>query len=286
MFYQKKEDTMFDWRLFLVLVLVCVPGVLVVVPAALSSAEATARKRLPEGKEMPRREVMLAATLVQTFLLIAIAAAAGTALAPRVGLGAPFFEALVAGEPLWPALQPQLLPALGLSVAGALVFLAAYYGFFVRRLDPETVHTIDELRNRIGIRGRVLYGGVVEEVFMRWGLMTVLVWLGALLVGKPSAGVMWAAILLSGVLFGLGHAPGYLAAGARRTPMFFAATIFLNLWAGMIFAWLYWHYGLEAAMIGHALFHLVWWPVDVRVYRGTLLPTPPPLKGDASGEVF
>jgi len=277
---------MFDWKLFLVLVLVCVPGVLVIVPGALSSAEAMGRKRLPEGKEMPRREVMLAATLVQTFLVVAIAAAAGTVLAPRVGLGAPFFEALVSGEPLWPALQPQLLPALGLSVAGALVFLATYYGFFVRRLDPETVHPIDELRNRIGIWGRVLYGGIAEEVLMRWGLMTVLVWLGALLVGEPSAGVMWAAILLSGVLFGLGHAPGYIAAGARPTPMFYMAIIFLNLWAGTIFAWLYWHYGLAAAMIGHALFHLVWWPVDVRVYRGTLHPTPPPLKGGASGQVL
>ena len=276
---------MFDWKLFLVLVLVCVPGVLVVVPGALSRMEATARKRLPEGKEMPRKEVMLAATLVQTLALIAIAAAGGTALAPRVGFGAPFFEALVSGEPLWPALQPQLLPALGLSVAGALLFLAAYYGFFARRLDPESMRSLEEMRNRIGIWGRVLYGGIVEEVLMRWGLMTVLVWLGALLVGEPSAGVIWAAILLSGILFGVGHAPGYLNVGARPTPMFFAATIFLNLWAGTIFAWLYWHYGLEAAMIGHALFHLVWWPVDVRVYRRTLHPTPPPLEGSASGEV-
>jgi hypothetical protein len=263
---------MFDWKLFLVLVLVCVPGVLVVVPGALASAEATARKRLPEGKEMPRREVMLVATVVQTLATVAIAAAAGTVLAPRVGLGAPFFEALVAGEPLWPALRPQLLPALGLSVAGALLFLAVYYGFFVRRLDPGSVHAIDELRNRIGIWGRVLYGGVVEEVLMRWGLMTVLVWLGALLVGQPSAGVMWAAILLSGVLFGLGHAPGYIAAGCKPTPIFFAGILFLNLWAGTIFAWLYWHYGLEAAMIGHALFHVVWWPVDVRLYRRREVP--------------
>jgi hypothetical protein len=267
---------MFDWKLFLVLVLVCVPGLLVVVPGVLSSAEATARKRLPEGKEMPRREVMLAVTVVQSLAYFAIAAAAGAMLAPRVGLRAPFFEALIRGEPLWPALRPQLLPALGLSVAGALVFLAAYYGFFCRRLDAETVYVMDELRNKLGIWGRVLYGGVVEEVLIRWGLMTVLVWLGALLVGEPSAGVMWAAILLSGILFGLGHAPSYLAAGCRRTPMFFAAAIFLNLWAGTIFAWLYWHYGLEAAMIGHALFHLVWWPVDVRVYRGTLRPTSPP----------
>jgi hypothetical protein len=277
---------MFDWKLFLVLVLVCVPGVLVVVPGALASAEATARKRLPEGKEMPRREVMLVATVVQTLATVAIAAAAGTVLAPRVGLGAPFFEALVAGEPLWPALRPQLLPALGLSVAGALLFLAVYYGFFVRRLDPGSVHAIDELRNRIGIWGRVLYGGVVEEVLMRWGLMTVLVWLGALLVGQPSAGVMWAAILLSGVLFGLGHAPGYIAAGCKPTPIFFAAILFLNLWAGTIFAWLYWHYGLEAAMIGHALFHVVWWPVDVRLYRRSLHPTPPPLEEGAAGQVL
>jgi hypothetical protein len=277
---------MFDWKLFLVLVLVCVPGVLVAVPAALSSAVATARKRLPEGKEMPPRKVMLAITLVQTFLLVAIAAAAGTALAPRVGLGAPFFEALAGGEPVWPALRPQLLPTLGLSVAGTLVLLAAYYGFFRRRLDPETAHTIDELRNKLGIWGRVLYGGVVEEVLMRWCLMTILVWLGTLLVGEPSAGVMWATILLSGVLFGLGHGPSYIAAGARPTPLFFAAIVFLNLWVGTIFGWLYWHYGLEAAMIGHALFHLVWWPVDVRLYRGAPHPTPPPLKESASGEVL
>lgn len=276
---------MFDWKIFLVLVLVCVPGVLVVVPGALASAEATARKRLPEGKEMPRREVMLAVTVVQNLLLIAIVAAAGTALAPRVGLGAPFFEALAGGEPVWPALRPQLLPALGLGVAGTLVLLAAYYGFFRRRLDPETAHTVDELRNKMGIWGRVLYGGIVEEVLMRWGLMTFFVWLGALLVGEPSAGVMWTAILLSGILFGLGHAPSYLAAGARPTPMFFALAVFLNLWAGTIFAWLYWQHGLAAAMIGHALFHLVWWPVDVRVYRSTLHPTAPTLKEDASGQV-
>ena len=276
---------MFDWRLFLVLVLVCVPGVLVVVPGALSSALTTARKQLPEGKEMPRREVMLATAFVPPFLLIAIAAATGTALAPRVGLGSPVFEALIAGEPVWFALRPQLLPALGLGVAGTLVLLAAYYGFFRRQLDPETAHTIDELRNKLGIWGRVLYGGVAEEILMRWGLMTLLVWLGTLLVGEPSAGVMWAAILLSGVLFGLGHGPSYVAAGARPTPMFFAAIVLLNLWAGTIFAWLYWHYGLEAAMIGHALFHLVWWPVDVRVCRGAPHPTPLPLEGGASGEV-
>jgi hypothetical protein len=273
---------MFDWKLFLVLVLVCVPGLLVVIPGMLLKVEATARKQLPEGKGLPRREVMFAGMLMPPFVLIALAAAGGTALAPRVGFGAPFFEALVSGEPLWPALQPQLLPTFGLGVAGTLLFMAAYYGFFARRLDPGSAHSLEEMRSNLGIWGRVLYGGIVEEVLMRWGLMTVLVWLGALLVGEPSTGVIWAAILLSGILFGLAHAPNAIAAGARPTPMLFVAVVFLNLWGGTIFAWLYWHYGLAAAMMGHALFHLVWWPVDVRMYRRARHPS---LRENASGKI-
>jgi hypothetical protein len=62
-------------------------------------------------------------------LLVAAAAAAGTALAPRIGLEAPFFAALVSGESIWQAPQPQLLPALMLGVGGALAIVAAYYLF-------------------------------------------------------------------------------------------------------------------------------------------------------------
>ena len=79
--------------------------------------------------------------------------------------------------------------------------------------------------------------------------------------------VVWFAIVVSGVLFGLVHAPSYLAAGCRKSPMFFTAVISLNLGASLIFGWLYWQVGLEAAMIGHMLFHLVWWPFDAVLYR-------------------
>jgi len=47
-------------------------------------------------------------------------------------------------------------------------------------------------------------------------------------------------------------------------------------------AWLYWHYGLASAMIGHALFHLVWWPVDVRMARSARHPI---LQEEASGKI-
>ena len=258
---------MFDWKLFTIIILICVPGVLVAVPGVIAKFEVTAQTKLPKGKRLPHRGVMLAVALVQTFFLITIASAAGTMLASRVSMGAPFFKSLAAGEPVWPALRTQLLPTLAFGVVGTPVFLAVYYGFFRPRLDPETVKAIDELRYNLGIWGRLLYGGIVEEILMRWGLMTFLVWLGTWIVGGPSTAVIWIVILITGVVFGLGHAPGVLTAGAKPSTMFYTTIIFLNLGAGTIFAWLYWQQGLVSAMIGHALFHLLWWPVDVIVHK-------------------
>ena len=258
---------MFDWPLFLAVLLACVPGILVTIPSSLRTITKVAEQQMPPDQEMPPQVTLILASSLQSLLLFAIAAAVGTALASRVGLSAPVFEALVTGASLWPALQPMLLPALVIGTGGALLFVAAYYLFFRRKLDRETVRAMEELRNGIGMAGRLLYGGIAEEVLTRWGLMTLFVWLGSLLTGGAGPAVMWAAIVISGVLFGLGHAPGYLAAGCRKSAMFFTAMISLNLWASLIFGWLYWQYGLEAAMMGHMLFHLVWWPFDMRYYQ-------------------
>jgi hypothetical protein len=43
--------------------------------------------------------------------------------------------------------------------------------------------------------------------------------------------------------------------------------IILNLWATLICGWLFWQYGLLAAMIAHMLYHLVWLPFDLHFYR-------------------
>jgi len=200
-------------------------------------------------------------------ILVAIAAAVGTALAYRVDLQAPFFEAWVSGEPLLSALQPQIIPTLIGGVGGAIIFIAAYYLIFRPRLDNQTVKSMESLRKGLGIWSRILYGGIYEEVLTRWGLMSLFVWLGSLLAGDPTAVVVWAAIVISGVLFGLGHLPSYLAAGCQKTPMFFALMISLNLWAALIFGWLFWQYGLVSAMLAHMLFHIIWLPFDMYFYR-------------------
>ena len=180
----------------------------------------------------------------------------------HTNLGAPFFQALLSEASAWNEFRLQILPALGLGIGGALIFLLLYYLVFRPRLDDQTVVAMEDLRMRNGILGRVLYGGVVEEVMMRFGCMNLLVWgFQAILGGRPWAGI-WLAIVVSGILFGIGHIPSYLQAGCKRSAWFYAAEIALNLWAALIFGWLFARFGLLAAMMAHAVFHLVWYPFD------------------------
>ena len=209
--------------------------------------------------------------MLQNAVIVAIAAAIGTVLTPRVGLHAPFFEALVAGEPLWPTLMLQLVPTLLIGLGGSLLFLAVYYWFVRPRLDEHTIQRAEDLRRNLGVWGRLLYGGIVEEVLFRWGLMSLLIWLGVELFGAATSGVVWTAIVMTGILFGLGHLPSHFAIGCRKTPLFIGSVIGLNLWVALLFGWLFWQVGLLAAILAHMLFHLVWLPFEFRRVHETAL---------------
>ncbi len=202
--------------------------------------------------------------IVQNLVLVAIAAAVGTALAPQVGLSAPVFEAIANGEPIPSDLSEMILPILAVTAILVIPFLLAYYGYIRSRLGKETVKVVEEIRIQLGLSGRLLFGGLVEEILTRWGLMTLFVWLGTLLVDPATSAVYWAAIVVSGLLFGLAHLPGLLAAGAQKSSLLYMSAIGTNLWVSLGFGWLYWQYGLIAAVAGHMLFHLAWYPLDLR----------------------
>ncbi|MFC7193832.1 type II CAAX prenyl endopeptidase Rce1 family protein [Halosimplex aquaticum] len=106
---------------------------------------------------------------------------------------------------------------------------------------------------------RFLYGGITEELLLRFGVMSAIAFVGWYVTGRrtggPRAGVMWTAIVVSAVLFGVGHLPA-LAQAVSLTPALIARTVLLNAVAGVLFGWLYWRRNLEAAMIAHASFHL------------------------------
>ena len=264
---------MAPWQMILVLILVSLPGILITTPTLVGKMLPILAEKLPEDQKIPPARTLKFVMAVQVLVLVSVFAVLGGMTAPKVGLSAPFFEALVARSRLWTAAKPQMLPMMIGGVAGGLVLVAAYYLFFRPRLDRPTVRHMEDLRMQMGLAGRLLYGGVLEEVLTRWGLMSVAAWIGLKLAGEVTPAVMWAAIAVSGIIFGLLHIPNYVLTGSKLSPMFASLMVFLNLWASLVFGWLFWQYGLLAAIGAHMLFHLVWYPFD-RYYAAQHEPLP------------
>lgn len=198
--------------------------------------------------------VISLASLAQSALLLALAVWAGVALAPAVGLRAPAFEAAVTGRPIGSALRSQFLPGLIAGVPGGLLLFAVF------RYAPASLVEVQE-RFAIPLVARVLYGGITEELLLRWGLMTALVWLAWRFLqhrrGAVRAGFVWLAIAGSALIFGAGHLPAASILVGTMDATVVAFVIGVNTVFGLLFGYLFWRHGLESAMIAHALAHVV-----------------------------
>jgi membrane protease YdiL (CAAX protease family) len=119
-----------------------------------------------------------------------------------------------------------------------------------------------------------LDAGVQEEIFSRLFLMTLLAWLGGLVRrgedGRPSRGVVWTAIILSGLTFGWGHVDDQIYGAEIAGAL--AAVMLVNTALGVTFGWLYWKQGLESAILAHFLVDAVGSAVVIPAYMsGSLL---------------
>ena len=207
--------------------------------------------------------VIKALSLVQPTVLLALAAFVGVLLAAKVGLSAPVAEAVAASgarRRLVAALRPQVVPGvLGSVVGAASVLLTA--AVFKPFMTAETVARISAFAKLLPLPMRFLYGGITEEVLMRWGLMTLLVWAAWRLFqkerSKPGAICFILAILVSALVFGLGHLPVAFILLGELTAAVVLFVIVANSAFGIVAGYLYWKFGLESAMIAHLLGHVV-----------------------------
>lgn len=82
--------------------------------------------------------------------------------------------------------------------------------------------------------------------------MTFFIWIATKLFKQsvPSKINIMVSIFLAAVIFGLGHLP-ITASLTTITPIVVSRAIFLNGIGGIVFGWLFWKKGLEAAIIAH-----------------------------------
>lgn len=196
--------------------------------------------------------------LIQPLMLTIIGVGTGCALAHRVGLGAPFVSAILARASLdFAALRRAAIAAIAVALAGAVV-LIWFYAF----TGQTEIMGSDAAPSLVT---RVLYGGITEELMVRWGLMSFLLWVIWRLRGRPvqpGATSAWIAISIAALIFGAGHLPVAFATFAEVSPILIGAILVGNFLPGVGFGWLFWKHGIEAAILGHALTHIfaaVWW---------------------------
>lgn len=211
--------------------------------------------------ELPLSPMLLKVlSVVQTSVLLALAVLAGVRLAPKVGLHAPVAKALVHGGSIGSALRPQLLPGLVGGLAGG----AAIAGIWLVSkpfLSERFVTRGVEFTRALPLPTRLSYGGVTEELLLRWGMMTFLLWVFWRVFqkgqGAPRRRWVVASTVGASVLFGAGHLPIAWLLNQGLTPALVAYAVCANSAFGLVAGWLYWRKGLESAGIAHMVVHLV-----------------------------
>lgn len=250
-------------KTFLVLFGLGLLGVLTLIPMIMTQLDALP----PEMAGLPT-PVLVLLSLLNPSILLAIAVAVGTLLAHRVGLRSLVAEKVRLGTAVWPNLRPHL----PLAFVSGLIFAVVVLGLD-QLMDPfANAQMIGEMPNEgnpfTQLLLGLLYGGITEELLLRWGFMSLLAWLGWRVLqrgqGTPRPAIMWTAIILAAILFGVGHLPA-LAGIVVLTPLLIFRTILLNALGGLLFGWLFWRRNLETAMVAHAAAHVGFFIVNMAV---------------------
>jgi len=249
----------FNTRLFVILWLAGLAGVISFLLIDLNALIAILP--IPPGTEMalgiPALKLL---TVIQQAIILAVAVLVGVVLASKVGLSSPVAEAAASGGDSVSAFKPQIIPGIvgGLTGGVSLVLIAAALKPF---LSPEVLARLGEYGKILPLPTRLLYGGIIEELLLRWGLMTLLVWAVWRLFQKgqdrPKPAFFVGAILISSVVFAIGHLPMAFMLFPELTLALKLFVIVGNSAFGLIAGYLYWKKGLESAMIAHALTHVV-----------------------------
>ena len=254
-------------RLFLILFLSGMAGIVSFLLVDLSALVTLVP--VSEGSEVPViTPAFKILSLIQPTVLLVIAVLTGIALAPKVGLSAPVAEALAAGRPFLPALRPQLVPGLLGAVVGTLCIVLTA-AIFEPLLSPEILERTRAFSRLVPMPTRLLYGGITEELLLRWGFLTLVVWVVWRVlqrrVIKPTKISFVTAILVSSIVFGLGHLPVALTLLPESGIAVILFVILANSAFGVVAGYLYWKYGLEAAIIAHMFGHVL---LAIATYAG------------------
>ena len=196
-------------------------------------------------------------SVAQSSVLLLLMVWLGSVLSKKVGLTSPVIFAMAHSKDIYKELKPQILPALIGGIVGG-IFILTFLSIFSNYLPPEFL--IAGAKLTPSWYTKILYGGITEEILVRWGLMSFFVWGLYRLTQKKGSNIRphnyVLAIMISAIIFGVAHLPVAFALSTETTIPLIAYIILGNAAFGFIAGYLFWKHGLECAMGAHMIAHL------------------------------
>jgi len=192
-------------------------------------------------------------TLINPTIMLAIAIVIGVILYKKVNLKVLIIEGLITRESNW-----NLKPIIKYGIIGGLIggILITLISFIFHPFLPNEFIELGE-NMKLSLATRFLYGGFTEEILLRFGFMTLIVWVASKIIKNGKNSIYWIGILISSILFAFGHFPIVFQAVENPSISLFAYILIGNSIGGIIFGWLYWKKGLESAFIAHIFAHII-----------------------------
>lgn len=238
-------------RVTTVLVGLCVLGSLSTLPL-LIAARANAGEAYADSTS-----ALIGLAVLQTLVLFGIAAFLGLRAAAASGLpGAPLILGTVGGPVTALPARPLAISA-GLGMAAGVMIVATDLALFQNESIRVSTPAFDRTFGLNLLTG-VLYGGINEEVFMRLFLVSSIIYLLSRTLGRsnpPAPWVIWTAIVVAALVFGVSHLP-FTSLLTAITPQIILRAVLLNGIVGILCGRLYILFGIEAAMVAHAAAHV------------------------------
>jgi membrane protease YdiL (CAAX protease family) len=230
-----------NWKLFFILLAASLITTLLVLPFTLALSPALSKIFTP---------AIFIGQMVQTLVIFSIAIFFGLLLSERLGFGLPVLEGLLKGKYQGSYLKSILGLSVGMGILSGILIILLSLLFL-----PLSITLLKAEMSVATWKGFLasFYGGIGEELLFRLFLMTLFIWIFSKIkktqTGHPTNTSIWLSIILSSVLFGLGHL-GITGDLVAITPTVIIRAVLLN-GVSIIFGWLYWKKGLESAIIAH-----------------------------------
>lgn len=192
--------------------------------------------------------------LINPAVLLLLSVLGGTLLYDKMGFSVPLLTGILDSN--WSKVDAGSRIKSGILFGILTGFLTSGTGLLFQSYIPKEFTEISE-RIELTAFARLAYGGITEELMIRYGFMTFIVWLVSKIFGKLNNQTYIIGIAVSTILFAIGHFPVVFSAVPDPSFILFLYVFIGNSIAGVFFGWLYWKKGLEAAIVGHMFTHIV-----------------------------